>query len=381
MNIAITLHFLQGRGIPICHLKCKLINKQQNEKEYTTNEDGELQSSYPENSVIQVLVHSSTQSEYKYIGDIQLADSTIPEQHFSVIVDLIKVESVTYPHPTGTEEELFPIYTPKSLTPTKSNERGSNGESSQGTSTIECKDGQGNPLCKVDAKNANLITYEQMKRMWPAAKIKKRDILESIAIELNNNQEKYKIDTPPRKAHFFSQLMIESGPLLKNEESLLYSKSRAKSVFKRISHTPYSNALNYCTDSATPNEVEFGNWIYSSINGNGPYESGDGYKYRGRGLAQITGKGEYKKFNDSYYQVFGEPGSGNYVENPDLVSLTTKDSIRSAVIYWLKNKVWKIADLGYDKSIVLKVSFLINGGATNAKERIEAFKLTKALFR
>ena len=98
--------------------------------------------------------------------------------------------------------------------------------------------------------------------------------------------------------------------------------------------------------------------------GNGPEETGDGFKYRGRGYLQLTGKNNYSKFA----KFIGE----DTVNNPDLVA--TKYPLASAAFFFDSNKLWSICDEGSDNKTITKLTKRINGGVIGLSARIHEFK-------
>jgi putative chitinase len=103
--------------------------------------------------------------------------------------------------------------------------------------------------------------------------------------------------------------------------------------------------------------------------GNGAESTGEGYKFRGRGFIQLTGKDNYKAFAT----FIGE----DVVANPDLVA--TKYPLTSAGFFFDKNKLWSICDLGFTTEVVTKVTKRVNGGTHGLDDRISKFKKYSSL--
>jgi putative chitinase len=112
------------------------------------------------------------------------------------------------------------------------------------------------------------------------------------------------------------------------------------------------------------NPVALGNNVYANRNGNGDEASGDGFKYRGRGYIQLTGKSNYAEFS----RFIGE----DCVAQPDLVA--TKYPIESAAFFFSSNKVWSTCDRGSDDGTVKKVTLIVNNGTLGLEERINFFR-------
>lgn len=158
--------------------------------------------------------------------------------------------------------------------------------------------------------------------------------------------EKYEITTPLRKAHILAQLDAETG-MKPREENLMYSSKRLMEVFPK-----YFRDVNPKEYEYKPEKIA--NRVYANRMGNGDEKSGDGWKYRGRGFMQITGKNNYRKLSQ-YTGV-------DYINNPDLL-LTEADSVISALWYWKVNNINKYAD----KDDIDKVSDIINIGRPTEK--------------
>jgi putative chitinase len=99
--------------------------------------------------------------------------------------------------------------------------------------------------------------------------------------------------------------------------------------------------------------------------GNGDEASGDGFKFRGRGFIQLTGKYNYKEFSD----FIGE----DCVANPDLVA--TKYPLTSAAFFFNKNGLWSICDKGSTDDVVTMVTKRVNGGTHGLADRLAKFKV------
>lgn len=154
------------------------------------------------------------------------------------------------------------------------------------------------------------------------------------------------INTPLRLAYFFAQIDHESG-LKPVSESFNYSPKRLVEVFPKYFPTIESaRKIIFRTEIA--------NKVYANRMGNGNEQSGDGYRFRGRGFIQITGYDNYKNLS-THTGV-------NYVKNPDLL-LNEADAMISAIWYWEVSKLNQYAD----KDDLDSVSDLINIGRKTVK--------------
>ena len=162
--------------------------------------------------------------------------------------------------------------------------------------------------------------------------------------------------TPERAAHFFAQTAHESGNFKAFSENLNYGASGLLGIFKKYFPTE-ALAKQY---ERKPEMIA--NKVYASRMGNGDEASGDGYKFRGRGALQLTGKDNYQAF--ATYMKKPE-----IMTNPDLVA--TDYSFESAIFFFDKNKLWDICDKGVNKDTILALTKRINGGTHGLADREE----------
>lgn len=165
------------------------------------------------------------------------------------------------------------------------------------------------------------ITNEFLKEVMPqsteANRLKYLDYL-------NYYMTKYNIVSPNEVSAFIANLAHESQNLSRTKENLNYSSNRLMTVFKKY----FPNKT--LADLYANNPEAIGNRVYANRMGNGDEHSGDGYKYRGRGLFMSTGKGEYAYLS----KVIGE----DLLKNPDLLT-TPKYAVWAACIFWDKKKL------------------------------------------
>lgn len=174
---------------------------------------------------------------------------------------------------------------------------------------------------------------------------------------------KFGITTNLRLAHFLAQCALESMNFTATVENLNYSAQRLLQVFPKYFKNVDVNAY-------ARNPQKIGSRVYANRMGNGDEASGDGFKYRGRGYIQLTGKNNYQSFTDH----IGE----DCIANPDLVA--TKYPLASAGFFFNSNNIWAICDQGSSDATVTSVTKRVNGGTHGLAERIQNFKkFTQAL--
>ena len=159
--------------------------------------------------------------------------------------------------------------------------------------------------------------------------------------------------TPIRAAHFFAQTSHETGGYKLFTENLNYSATGLQSIFGK--YFPGNLEESYARQ---PEKIA--GRVYASRMGNGDEASKDGWKFRGRGALQLTGKANYEAFA----KYLNKP---EIMENPDLVATTY--SFESAMFFFDKNKLWSICDQGISDAAILSLTKRINGGTNGLDDR------------
>lgn len=166
----------------------------------------------------------------------------------------------------------------------------------------------------------------------------------------------YDIDTPQRVAAFLAQCAHESGGFKAIKENLNYRPATLVTLFKK--YFDLETATRYC---AMPDkQAAIANKIYANRMGNGPEESGDGYRYCGRGLIQLTGKDNYTRYAQSTEQT---------VEEASEHLTTFEGCVQSAAWFWEANNLNQYADNGD----ILTMTKRINGGTIGLEDRIKHY--------
>ena len=180
--------------------------------------------------------------------------------------------------------------------------------------------------------------------------------------------EKYKINTVERICHFLAQTNYESGYMNYVEENLNYSSKQLLKVFPK-----YFKTIDEAKEFEYKGE-KIANKVYANRMGNGDEQSGDGYRYRGRGLIQLTGKNNYLKFSKWYND------SKIFVDSPDLL-LQPQFAVLSAFFYWDTHKLNDyIVDNVDDYTICKVITKKINGGYNGLEERFRLYKKIRELY-
>ena len=183
----------------------------------------------------------------------------------------------------------------------------------------------------------------------------KGHIPDSVLAQIPETVTKFKIDTPVKLAHFLATCVHESGGLKVVTEHLNYSSDWLKKVFQI--YFPGNLSESYAR-----NPEKIAAKVYGSRMGNGGEETKEGWKFRGRGYIQLTGKNNYK--------AFGESINEDIASNPDLVA--TKYPLLSAAWFFNKNCLNKCVDAS--EATVTSVTRCVNGGTNGLNDRLAHFK-------
>jgi len=192
----------------------------------------------------------------------------------------------------------------------------------------------------------------------------KGHIPDAVIAQIPETAKKFNITTPLRLAHFLAQCGHESAGFKAVQENLNYSTDGLKKIFPK--YFPGNLAESY-----SKNPEKIASKVYGSRMGNGDETTKEGFKFRGRGYIQLTGKDNYTKFG----KFIGE----DTVSNPDLVA--TKYPLSSAAFFFDSNKLWAICDKGADDATVTAVTKRVNGGTIGISDRIKHFKEYFALLK
>ena len=180
---------------------------------------------------------------------------------------------------------------------------------------------------------------------------------------------KYGIISPIQKAHFLAQVAHESTGFTRLEENLNYSASRLAVVFAR--HVHGLNPHNY---AHSPEKLA--NLVYANRLGNGNEKSGDGYRFRGRGLIQCTGRSNYTAYSLSCY------GDTSLLRDPDRL-LDPHTAADNAGWFWRRNDINSLVDeddilnLLADNDDIVSVTRRVNGGINGLEDRKHWLRLAK----
>jgi putative chitinase len=185
----------------------------------------------------------------------------------------------------------------------------------------------------------------------------KGHIPDAVIAQIPDTAAKFGITNTLRLAHFLAQCGHESGGFKAVSENLNYSADGLVKIFGK-----YFNSTTATGYARNPEKIA--SKVYASRMGNGDESTKEGFKFRGRGYIQLTGKSNYTNFA----KFIGE----DTIANPDLVA--TKYPLASAAFFFDSNKLWSICDKGADDATVTAVTKRVNGGTIGLADRIKHFK-------
>ena len=183
-------------------------------------------------------------------------------------------------------------------------------------------------------------------------------IPDAVIAQIPETASKFLINTPLRLAHFLAQCGHESGGFRATQENLNYSAKGLNGIFKKYFPTEAA-AKSYERQPA-----KIASKVYGNRMGNGPESTGEGFKFRGRGYIQLTGKDNYT--------AFGKAINEDMTSNPDKVA--SNYALLSAAWFFNKNGLHKMADEGATDLVVTKITKRVNGGTIGLVDRIKHFK-------
>jgi putative chitinase len=197
-----------------------------------------------------------------------------------------------------------------------------------------------------------MLTVDQLRQMIPG-----NQYVENWHKAMMILLPSYEINTPRRISAFIAQCAHESGNFRFLRENLNYRWESLRRVFPKY-FPDDATAQRY---AAMPNKQEaIANRVYASRMGNGPEESGDGWKYAGKGLIQLTGRHNYQNFADSI---------GTPLEEVPEYLVTFEGAVQSACWFWETNNLNRWADAGD----IERVSRIVNGGTHGMEDRVQRY--------
>ncbi|MBV8255135.1 MAG: DUF4280 domain-containing protein [Chitinophaga sp.] len=226
------------------------------------------------------------------------------------------------------------------------------------------------------------VSLEQIKQMAVDDKgnrfLKEDQLIREALGFFNQNLQTFELDTCCRKAHFFAQIATETR-FQRLEENFNYAASVLQQKFKQFRKgegpdhaVKWGRNINDDTPVNATDQEHIANWAYAGINGNGSYASGDGYRFKGRGFIQLTGRGNYKEAA-RLYNKWISGGNADWENHPERLSTVATDAMAAAMIFWRSHLLGARADYADDYAVE-SVSRPINAALDNIHERKRFFR-------
>lgn len=318
---------------------------------------------------IQTYVWSRKSLSYKKLDDV------IPEPGVRKVVRKFMKTFKTTGHPKPLPKH--PTNNPAPEKPAPPLPPGPSPKTNQGQTPKDAQNENAIPQAKPERPVPAQITKDQLRKIFPRNKggVPTDSHLQAVADELNTDLAKYKLDTPVRRAHFFGQIKRESPSLSGAAESFNYTPDGLIGTFGYYKKHRKEAKEDGRIDQKLPHgkkkilqaakQETIANKVYMGPDGNtslGNDQPGDGWRFRGRGVHQTTGRKNYAAFTKKYSQYWND--HIDFVTNPDLVAQMPY-TIRSAVEFWGDNKCWAQADKGINDAAIDAVTKIINSGEVN----------------
>ncbi|WP_291911457.1 PAAR-like protein [Chitinophaga sp. CB10] len=226
------------------------------------------------------------------------------------------------------------------------------------------------------------VTMEQIRKMCVDARgtpfLKDDRIIREALPFLNQYRHEFRLDTCCRKAHFLAQLATETR-FASLEENFNYRASVLVKKFRRFRQgkgrfnaTQWGRPETSDVPVSSENQQHIANWAYARINGNGDYESKDGYRYKGRGFIQLTGRGNYKEASRLFNKWITDR-KVDWEAHPEAISAKPVDAMAAAMIFWRSHSLFLRAEFADDYAVE-SVSRPINAALDNIVERKRFFR-------
>ncbi len=202
------------------------------------------------------------------------------------------------------------------------------------------------------------LTEQKFNKLYPKA-------LPGIYQEIIQNVQKAGIQTDNQLAMFIAQCAHESAGFQKFQENLNYSSDGLRKTFPKYFQVVTAQQYGYIKNKAgvitkKADQVGIANIVYANRMGNGPASTGDGWKYRGRGVVQLTGKDNYTRFQ----KWLNDP---EILSNPDKILSSAKLIVLTGVFFWDVNKLQGISDF-------VLLTKRVNGGTIGLEDRTREYK-------
>lgn len=222
----------------------------------------------------------------------------------------------------------------------------------------------------TEAQDTCKTTSTEIGKIFTEADSNAKD---TLALMINEYGVQFGLNTEAKLAHFLGQIGHESGSLKDGVgvvENMNYSADRLMEIWgKRFSRTDTTKAN---PDDYDHDPEKLANFVYSNRMGNGSVESGEGYKYRGRGIIQLTGKDNYKAFSDYYKDKVDS--AVDILTNPNLLEKDSKIAIIAAMWWYKENVIDKTTDFSKTDEVFKDITTKVRNVSDTWEDRKEIYE-------
>jgi putative chitinase len=206
-------------------------------------------------------------------------------------------------------------------------------------------------------------------------------LIDELNAVLSRSDIKDLVNSKRKLGHFLAQVKQEIGTGKSLTEDLTYKPSVLKLKFKYYKNRPHEADLDgYLGNPKNPtrkaNQVAIANKAYGNRIGNGNVASGDGWRYRGRGIIQLTGKTNYKDFTKQHKTIWGD--DVDFVKSPEKV-LVSQYAVRSALVFWKVNGLSSKAEKGVSYKDSEAITKKVNYYTDTYKKRFKNLQLIMSM--
>lgn len=220
------------------------------------------------------------------------------------------------------------------------------------------------------------ITPALLQQIFPAADPAR---LREIAAAFNLGYAVFSLDTNLRRAHFFAQMLEEVGTSASTKsENMNYAAEKLGGLFSYFRSHPAEAEQFGRTAHHSADQEAIANRAYANRNGNGDVASGDGWRFRGKGFIQLTGRNNYSSIQRHINSMLPDCGIDVIGNEEDI--LTVKGAMLSAMAFFSKNNIHFISDAGTADAVVDRVTTVINKDTPSRAKRIAHFHEMKRIF-
>lgn len=203
--------------------------------------------------------------------------------------------------------------------------------------------------------DCEIITGEMLAKVYDQASASERD---TAAKELNWFINRGQLDSELRLAHFLGQTRQETAGHILKSENLNYKVSVLKAKFGYYGRNPAKAEAHGRKDGQAADQEAIANHAYADRIGNGNIASGDGWRYRGRGIKQLTGRGNYRDFTAGHKTLWLE--DKDFETDPEVVGTDAKYAVRSGIWFWVNHNLGLSADRGGTRAAADAISTVVN---------------------